>query len=141
MGNLQINLKAGNRNNSMENQEMLYKLSQFEQQIQQLNQQLQAVEQGINDLSSLEIDLNEIKGSEGKEILAPVGRGIYAKAKLLSENLTVDVGGKNFVKKSVSETQELIKKQTEKLEEVKKELNDYLDSVTKEAENIIGSSK
>lgn len=125
----------------MENQEILYKLSMFEQQIQQLSQQIQAVEQGINDLGSLEIDLNDLKGSEGKEILAPIGRGIYAKAKLLSENLTVDVGGKNFVRKTVPETQELIKKQSEKLEDVKKELNEHLDNVTKEAEKIIGSSE
>ena len=74
----------------------------FEQQIQQLQQQLQLIEQGIIELDSLALGLNDLEGGSGKEILAPVGRGIFAKTKLVSEELTVDVGGKNFVKKSVN---------------------------------------
>ena len=80
-------------------QELMFKLSMFEQQIQQIQQQLQAVEQGVAELTSLNLGLEEIVGSEGKEIMAPIGRGIFVKAKLLSEELIVDVGGKNFVKK------------------------------------------
>ncbi|MEJ2267588.1 MAG: hypothetical protein P8X70_00745, partial [Nanoarchaeota archaeon] len=74
-------------------QELMFKFRMFEQQIKQLQQQIQAVEQGVGELSSLDIGLDELKGSEGKEIMAPIGRGIYIKAKLLSEELTVDIGG------------------------------------------------
>ena len=113
----------------------------FEQQIGQMQQQINAVEEGIVELDSLNIGLSEINNSEGKEILAPVGRGIFIKSKITSENLIVDVGGRNFVKKSVSETQEIIKKQIEKLEEIKKELAKGLEDIGKEAEKIIGEAQ
>ena len=123
------------------NQEFLFKLSMFEQQIGQMQQQINAVEEGIVELDSLNIGLNEINNSEGKEILAAVGRGIFIKSKITSENLVVDVGGRNFVKKSVSETKEIIKKQIEKLEEIKKELAKGLEEIGREAEKIIGEAQ
>ena len=123
--------------NQQEQQEMLFKLSMFEQQIQQLQQQLQAVEQGTTELSSLNLGIDEIKGKKEKEIFALIGRGIFVKARLISEDLIVEIGEKKFVKKSVPETQKLIKSQIEKLEEVKKELNENLESVSKETKKLI----
>ena len=113
-------------------QELMYKLSMFEQQIQQLQQQLQSVEQGIMELMTLSTGLDELVGSKDKEIMAPIGRGIFVKAKLLSEELTVDVGGKNFVKKSIPDTQKIIKEQTKKLEEIKKSLSKAMEDINQE---------
>ncbi len=118
-------------------QELIFKLSMFEQQIQQLQQQLQAVEQGIVEISSLNIGLDELKGSKGKEILAPIGRGIFAKTKLLSEELTVDVGGGNFIKKNIPETKKIIEKQINKLKDVKKDLNSNLEQVSEELQTTM----
>jgi len=114
----------------MENQEILFKLSMFEQQLQQLQQQLQAVENGITELNSLSLGLNELPGSKGKEIFARIGRGIYAKAKIISEDLVVNVGENNFVKRSVPETKKMIEEQTVKLKEVGKELESNIESVS-----------
>ncbi|GBE20435.1 MAG TPA: prefoldin subunit alpha [Candidatus Pacearchaeota archaeon] len=113
-------------------QELMFKLSMFEQQIQQIQQQLQAVEQGVAELTSLNLGLEELVGSEGKEIMAPIGRGIFVKAKLLSEELIVDVGGKNFVKKSIPDAQKIIKEQTKKLEEVKESLSKSMEEINQE---------
>ncbi len=121
----------------MENQEFIYKLGMFEQQIKQLQQQLQAVEQTITDLDSLNFGLDDLKGKIGKEILAPFGRGIFVKAKLLSEKLTVDVGGKNFVIKDIPQTKEIIQEQIKKLEDAKKELNDNLERIGNGAQKMI----
>ena len=124
-----------------EQQELLFKLSMFEQQIRQVQQQINAVDEGISELQMLNIGLSEIEGGKDKEIFAPVGRGIFVKAKVLSEKLSVDVGGKNFVKKSVPETQEMIKRQIEKLGEIKKELDGSLREITKEVEMLINENK
>lgn len=118
-------------------QELMFKLSMFEQQIRQLQQQIQAVEQGIVEMNALNFGLDEFKGAKGKEILAPIGRGIFARTKLLSEELTVDVGGRNFVKKSISNTKKIIEEQIKKLEEVKKELEDNLEKIGKELEKVM----
>jgi prefoldin alpha subunit len=113
-------------------QELFFKLSMFEQQIQNIQQQLQAVEKAILDMNSLILNLEELKGSEGKEILSSIGRGIFAKTKLISEELIVDIGGKHLVKKNISDTQKIIKEQIKKLEGAKKDLNKALEEVNKQ---------
>ena len=124
-----------------EQQEIIFKLSMFEQQIQQLQQQLQAIEQGIIEMNSLNLGLDELIGSEGKEVFTPIGRGIFARTKLLSEELTVDVGGKNFVKKTIPETKKIIDEQIKKLEDVKEEMNDNLKKINGEVIKIINEAK
>jgi len=118
----------------MENkeEELMFKFQMFEQHIRQLQEQMQAVENGIAELSSLHVGLEEIKGSEGKEILAPIGRGMFLKTKLLSEELVVDVGEKNFVKKTVPESQKIIETQIAKLGDLQKELADNLEKINAE---------
>ena len=117
-------------------QELIFKLSMFEQQIQQLQQQLQAIEQAVVEMSSLKIGLDEFKDSK-KEILAPIGRGIFIKAKSISEELIVDVGGKNFVTKNIPQTKELIETQIKKLEEIREDLNNNLDEIGQELQKTI----
>lgn len=109
-----------------EQQELFFKLSMFEQQIQNIQQQLQAVEKAILNMNTLILDLEELKGSEGKEILSSIGRGIFAKTKLISEELIVDIGGKHLIKRNIPETQEIIKEQIKKLEEARHDLNNAL---------------
>lgn len=113
-------------------QEMMLKFQMFEQQIRALQQQLQAVEQAIIDLGSLNLGLDDLKGKKDKEIFALIGKGVYAKAKLISEDLIVDIGGKNFVGKSIDETKEIMQKQIGKLENIKDELNSEMDKINNE---------
>ncbi len=125
----------------MENpeQELQFKFGMLEQQIMAIQQQLQAVEQALVDLTSLNLGLDEIK--KDKEILAPIGRGIFVNAKTLSEELTVDVGGKNYVKKSVPDTKKLIQEQIEKLEKVREELNGELERINGELTEVFMESQ
>jgi len=122
-------------------QELMFKLSMFEQQIQNIQQQLQAVERAINDLSSLVVGLEDLKGAEGKEILAPIGKGIFVKTKVLSEDLIVDVGGKNFVTKKIPDTQKVIKGQVQKLEGAKEELNRALEEINGQLTETVMSAQ
>ncbi len=116
----------------MNQEELNKKFMQFEQQIKQIQEQLGAIEQAILDMSQIKMGLDEIKGKKGEEIMAPIGRGVFIKAKLLSEELTVDIGGKNFVGKSVDETKKLIEGQIEKLKGIKGELEMELEKINQE---------
>jgi prefoldin alpha subunit len=124
-----------------EDQELIYKLSMYEQQIQQIQQQLEIVEKTIIDITALNSELEELKGKTGEEIMAPIGRGIFAKAKLSSEELLVGVGDGNLVKKSIPETKKIIEKQISKLNEVKAELSDNLEKIGKEIEGLIKEAR
>ena len=113
-------------------EELMIKFQMYEQQIKQVQQQLESIEQAIIEMNSLNIGLDELKGAKDKEILASVGKGIFIKAKILSEELTVDVGGKNFVKKDISSTKKLVEEQIKKLEVVKKDLEGNLENINEE---------
>ena len=120
--------------------ELQFKFQMFEQQIQMIYQQLQSVEQVLQEISTLKLGIDEIK--KDKEIMAPLGRGIFAKAKLISEELLVDIGEKNYVKKSPQETKNLIEEQIEKLEKVKTELELELEKINEElTKTFIDSQK
>ena len=113
------------------NQEIMFKLQMFEQQIKQLQQQQQAVEEATIDLGTLNLGLEELVGKTDSEIMAPIGRGIFAKAKLMSEDLLVDIGGKNLVKKTIPQTKDILKEQLKKLDAAKKELDTEIEKVNK----------
>ena len=122
-------------------QELLFKISMFEQHIENLRQQLSAIEESLVYLESLDLGLNDIKDSKGKEILASIGKGIFVKAQLLSEELILDVGGKNFVKKDIPETKKIIGEQIKKLQEIKKELEEKLEEINKEMISLLLSAR
>lgn len=113
-------------------QELFFKFSIFEKQIQEFQEQIRAVEKGIIELDSINFGLDELVNSKDKEIFASVGKGIFIKGKITSKKLNVDIGNGNFVKKSIPETKELIEEQIKKLEQIKKELEDNLEEVGKE---------
>jgi len=113
-------------------QELMFRFQMFEQQIQQLGQQLDAVERGIIEMTSLNIGLNDLVGGKNKEIMAPVGRGIFAQAKLLSDELLVDIGEGKLIKKSIPDTQKLIEEQVQKLGQAKIELNNAMEQINEE---------
>ncbi len=120
----------------MNNEELSRRFKTFEKQIIQIQEQLRVIEQATLEMNQINFGLDEIKKRKNSEILAPIGRGIFVKAKLISEELTVDVGEGNFVKKGVPETKELITKQIGKLDEMRKSLERELgkinDEITKE---------
>lgn len=120
-------------------QELIFKLSMFEQHANQLQQQIRSVEKGILDLNELVIGLEELNGKENEEMLAHVGRGIFIKTKIISEELIVDVGSKNFVKKTIPEAKKLIGEQIKRLETIKEELNENLEDLGKEMQRVLES--
>jgi len=124
-----------------EQQELMFKLAMYEQQIRQFQQQLQAIEEGIIDMQTLNLELDELKGSNGKEILAQIGKGIFVRSKIISEDLVVGIGSKNFVKKNITETKKTISEQIEKLEDIKKELNVGLEKISEEITKTINETE
>lgn len=116
--------------------ELMTKLNMFEYQIQQLQQQLQAVEQAISELSELNKGLEELIGKKDNEIFATVGRGIFVRAKILSEELIVDIGNGNLVKKSITDTKRILKDQIKKLHNIKDEINSEIKKINEELTKV-----
>ena len=103
----------------MAKEEILLKLSMLEQKSEEIKQQIEAVESQINELESLKMSLKKIDKSKGKEMLASLGRGIFIKTEIKDEKLFVNVGSKTLIKKTPSETIEIIDAQIKEMEEIK----------------------
>jgi len=118
----------------MNQEELERKFRIFEKQIMQIQEQLQAIDRAMMEMGQINLGLDEISGEKanGKEILAPIGRGIFVEAKLASEELMVDVGGANFIKKTIPETKEIIEEQIGKLGEMKNQLEGELEKINEE---------
>ena len=118
-------------------EELMIKFSMFEQQIRQIQQQLEVLERNILEMNSLNVGLDEFKKAEGKEILAQIGKNIFVKTKLVSDELIVDIGSGNFVKKDIESTKKLIAGQVKKLENIKNELNSALQNIDREMTGLM----
>ena len=121
----------------MQQEELIYKFNLYEQQVRNLQEQMKSVDEGILDLENLNSGLDELKENKEKEILAPIGRGIFIKSKIISDDLMVDIGGGNFVKRDIEKTKELLVKQINKLAEVKEELNNAMENLNAELNNLM----
>lgn len=118
-------------------QELMNKLGMFQQQMQYLQQQFEAIERAVNEMNSLNYGLEDLRGKKDSEIFANIGKGIYARAKLVSEDLLVDIGERNLVKKDIDSTKKIIEMQIKKLEEIKQELNNNIENLNTEAQKMI----
>ena len=114
------------------NLELNEQFKKFEREIEYIDSQLRAVEEGIKEMGSLSEGLGELVGKKDEEIFAPIGRGIFVKAKIISEELLVDVGEKNFIKKSIPETKEIVEEQIKKLKEVQEQLVNQMKNIDEE---------
>ena len=124
----------------MEN-EQLIQLQVIEQEAQQLEQQLQLIEQSLIEMQNLSSSLDELEKTDKKEILANIGRGIYIPAEIKDKNLTVEVGNKVFVKKSIPETKEIIEDQIQRLGSVRKQISNKIEDLRQEVNQLMKSEK
>jgi len=125
----------------MASEELLIKLSLLEQQANEQAERIQAIDNQINELESLKLSLIKINKSKEKEMLAPLGRGIFLKTEIKDEKVFVNVGSKTLVKKTPKEAEGIIDNQISEMENVKHhlmhnigEINQSLSGLMEEAQ-------
>ena len=118
-------------------QQQIMQIQMMEQESQQLNQQIQYIEQNIIEMHELGLGLDEISKEESNEILASLGKGIYIPVEIKDKKLIVEIGKKNFVKKTIPETKEIIQQQLIKLIGAKDQILERLEVLHKEIEGMM----
>jgi len=113
-----------------EDSQKFFEVRMLEQQYRQIQAQIDSIKKVAVEIEKLMSELKELK--TGEEILAPVGKGIFVKAKIISEKLKVDIGGKNIVEKTIPDTEKIILIQIKKLKDVQEELEENLEKIGKE---------
>jgi prefoldin alpha subunit len=108
-------------------QEILQRAMMLRQQSEEVERQLEFVDQQILELDEFGKGLREF-GTGKKEILAPLGKGVYTKADAKDEKLFVEVGAGVIVRKTPEEARKIIGEQMLKFQEAKVQLTSQLDS-------------
>lgn len=105
--------------NEKEEQQKIIQLSILVQELEQIEQKINIIEKNIEDLENLNLIMEEIKISKGKEIMTNLGKNIYIKTEIKDEDLLVDLGSGVVVKKTPEETKEIINTQLKYLKDAK----------------------
>ena len=100
----------------MDPQALFMQASQIEQQSQQAQQHLQMIEEQIKELDDFKTHLDSIKGQSNKEMLAGLGKGVFVKTDLKSDQLYVNIGSGVVVQKTPDQAKKTIDSQIKQLQ-------------------------
>ncbi len=106
----------------MANEEYLIKIGILQEQAGQIRQQVEFIEQNLQEIENVRQGLKTIEDKESNEMMTHIGRGVFAKTKLLEREFLVNVGAEVVLKKSLPETLEMLKKQASEMQKVKENL-------------------
>lgn len=118
-------------------QEQIIQMQALEQEADALNQQLQLIEQNLSEIKDLGASLEEIEKKDNKSILVNIGKKIYLPVEIKENDLFVEIGKGNFVKKTNSDTKKIIKEQIERLGLAKEDVIKRLNELQEEANNLM----
>lgn len=98
------------------------------QEVQKLQEQLQNINNNVQELQVLKNSLEEIKNVKDKEILIPLGQGIFTKGSIKNtDELITNVGSNILVEKNLNETKDMVKLNilnlSQMLEKTQEEIN------------------
>lgn len=119
------------------NQEQIMQIQIMEQESNQLNQHLQLVEENLSEMQELKLSLEELEKINNKDILANLGKKIYLPVEIKEKKLIVDVGNKNFVKKTIPETKNIIEDQIKKLLDGKEKITEELEKLQERVNKLM----
>lgn len=110
------------------NEQILYRAIELKARSEEVEKQLQFVNEQIAELERFRDGLQFMHENNSKEILAPLGKGVYTKADLKGKEVFVEVGAGVVVKKTMQETHGVINEQIKKFVDVKMHLKEQLES-------------
>lgn len=121
----------------MADQELIMKLSMLQQRSEQIEEQINLINQNIAQLEALNNTLLNIDKSKNKEMLAPLGKGIFVESEIKNKDLFVNVGSNTIVKRTPKQTAELIEKQINEMKQMKMNFADQLEQTALELQKLV----
>ena len=88
--------------------EILVTLNDTYAESKSLEEKSQIIEQQMIELERFKEVLNDLEKTHDEEILAQIGKGVYAKSKLIDDKFFIEVGAGVFVRKDLEETKEVV---------------------------------
>ena len=120
---------------------ILLHASELERRMQELSNNLEFIDSKINELEQFHENLSSLKNWKDKEMLSPLGKGVYLKTSLIEKELFVEVGSGIVVKKNLSETQKIVEEQIKRIKEARISVLLELENTKKEFDSILSIIK
>lgn len=99
--------------------ELMMKIESMHGEIKEAEEKIKIVDQQIEELKAFEETLEQIEKNKNKEILTPLGKGVFAKADMKNEKLFLEVGAGILVRKDIKEAKEIISDQNTRLNQIR----------------------
>ncbi len=116
-------------------QEQIRRFSLLQQKGNQLQEQIQQINSQIQEFEGLKRSVEEIK--EKKEVLSPLGRGIFFKSEVKDKKLFVSIGSEVVVKREPEKAKEIIDKQIGNMNEIKEDLIKEVENINSQFQEIL----
>lgn len=109
-------------------QRKYFEFQLLDQQLKQIQEQTFLIQQQIQELESLNANLDSISKTEKKsEILSPLGAGVFIKTELKeNKEVLMNIGAKTAVLKTIPDAKKLITLQVNELKRIDMQLNEQL---------------
>jgi prefoldin alpha subunit len=126
--------------NQKENQSKLIEFQVLSQSIQNIHNQIKNIDSNLNEFQILRNSIEELKKiDENKEIIIPLGQGIFTRGRITEkDNLLNMVGANILIEKNVENTIININNQIKDLANAKKELEEEMNKNIEKVQEIQG---
>ena len=119
---------------SKEQKNKIIEFQILNQQVQGLQEQLQNINNNLQELQILKNSLEELENVKDKEILIPLGQGIFTKGNIKNaDELITNVGSSILVEKDLKETNDMVKTNilnlSQVLEKTEEEINKNIEKL------------
>ncbi len=116
---------------------ILARAMQLRDESEEKEQQLRFVSEQIASLNEFKENLKELDKNTEREILAPLGRGVFVKSELKEKKLFVDVGAGVVLRKTPLEVGKIIDEQIGKFQEARVQIASLLESYALEFNKML----
>jgi prefoldin alpha subunit len=116
-------------------QEHIRRFSILQQKANQIQEQIQQINSQIEEFEGLKRSVGDVK--EGREVLSPLGRGLFFKSDVKDKKLFVSIGSGIVVKRNPEKAGEIIDKQIGNMKDVKKDLVEEIEGINSQFQEIL----
>ncbi len=119
------------------NESVIERAQLLHQESEGLEERLRFIDQQLSELTQFNVDLGTLSVRTSNEMLASLGRGVFARCAFVGTELFVDIGAGVIVKKTVPEVRTIISGQLQNLQTLRAETHEQLQKMQREFEHIL----
>ncbi len=121
----------------IEQQQLIMQLVSLQEEAKRIEATIQDIDARAQEFQDLKQSVEKLEDEQGKDILAPVGRGIFFKSELKEKKLYVNVGSDIVVKKNPKQAAEIVGNQIKELENLRDNLFSEMQKINLQMQGLV----